>query len=254
MFAEHTGIDVRRIDSDMRREQRAEPRGVEDRTGPDYAMRRHPVPAGEDGHNLGHDVERIGRHKKDGIGYRRHHRRHDLREDFGIARQEVQSALARPLAGACGEHDDTRAVEIGQLPGPNPEGIRKRRGVQNVTRLGHRQICIAVDEHDLGTDATHHHGVSGGSANLSDAYDPDLHALPPTVENVIRSRRANILRAKQRRPLTDEGSVPALDRWRVLIVAEHAQRAGIQKEVLSRRGGRADPARREHAKNMPMGE
>ena len=85
MFAQHTGVDICRVDPEMRGERRAEPGGVKDRSGPDYALRRHSVPAGEDRHNLGHDVERIGRHKEDRIGYRGQHLRHDLREDLGVA-------------------------------------------------------------------------------------------------------------------------------------------------------------------------
>jgi hypothetical protein len=33
-------------------------------------------------------------------------------------------------------------------------------------RLGDRQIGVAIDEHDLRTDAAQRHGVSGGRADL----------------------------------------------------------------------------------------
>jgi hypothetical protein len=48
-------------------------------------------------------------------------------------------------------------------------------------RLGRREIRILIDEHDLRTDTTHHHGISGGGARLPDTNDPDLQAIPPLV-------------------------------------------------------------------------
>jgi hypothetical protein len=64
----------------------------------------------------------------------------------GVARKQVQPALPRPLVGPSRKHDDSCAVEIGQLSGANAKGIRKRRSVQNVARLCDRQIGITVDE------------------------------------------------------------------------------------------------------------
>ena len=95
-----------------------------------------------------------------------------------------------------------RAVEIGQLARADPDRIGKRRSVQNVARLCDRQIGVAVDEHDLRTDTTHHHGISGGGADLSGSDDPDLHAVPPVSRSgaVIPafSRMANWRRARMR--------------------------------------------------------
>ena len=52
-FAQYSRIDVRRADAEMRSELRAEPCGVEDRTGPDHPFGRHPATAGDHSGNLG---------------------------------------------------------------------------------------------------------------------------------------------------------------------------------------------------------
>ena len=153
----------------------------EDRAGPDHSLRRNPVSGGEDGHNLRHDVDRIRRHQKDGVRRRGQHCRHDRGKDFGVARQQVQPALPGLLLGPGRKHDNARAVEIGRLPGADPDGIRPRRRVQNVVRLGHRQIRLAIDEQNLRTDATHRHGIGGGGPNLPGSDDSDLHNVPPIL-------------------------------------------------------------------------
>src|SRR5262245_61020205 len=47
-------------------------------------------------------------------------------------------------------------------------------------------------------------------------------------------------------------SIPDLDGRYLLIVAEHAQRTGIEQKVLPREHRQSDPARCEHAQNMSM--
>ena len=105
----------------------------------DDPFRRHPVPVGDDRHDLGYDVDWIGRYQKDRILRCRQYRRHDVREDFGVARQEVKPGLPGPLAGARSEDDDLRAVEIGRPAGAEPDGMREGRALQDVARLRRRQ-------------------------------------------------------------------------------------------------------------------
>src|SRR4030081_3284300 len=49
-----------------------------------------------------------------------------------------------------------------------------------------------------------------------------------------------------------EGGVPDLDGWYLLIVTKHAQRAGVEQEMLPRARRQGDPARREHAQNVSV--
>ena len=70
-------------------------------------------------------------------------------------------------------------MKIGQLARADPDRIGRGRSVQNVARLCDRQIRVAIDKHDLRTDAAHHHGISRGGADLSGADNADLHCVPP---------------------------------------------------------------------------
>ncbi len=88
----------------------------------------------------------------------------------------------------------TRPVEIGRLPGADPDRICPRCGVQNVLRLGCREVYVAIDEHDLRTDATHRHGISGRGADLPGADNPDLHAVPPNeLDGIFRQQHAKTM-------------------------------------------------------------
>jgi hypothetical protein len=65
----------------------------------------------------------------------------------------------------------------------------RNTSTQNVARLCDRQIGVAVDEHDLRTDAAHHHRISRGGADLSGSDDADFHAAPPLSRTNIRAKQ-----------------------------------------------------------------
>ncbi len=71
---------------------------------------------------------------------------------------------------------------MGPVARADPDRIGKRRGVQNVARLCDRQVRVAIDEHDLRTDTTHHHRISRGGANLSGADDADFHGRSSRID------------------------------------------------------------------------
>ncbi len=67
-----------------------------------------------------------------------------------------------------------------------------------MSRAWATQICIAVDEYDLRNDATHHHGVGGGRADLTGATIPIFIRCLLCQERILQQQRAIILHAKQR--------------------------------------------------------
>ena len=174
----------------------------EDGARPDHAFRRNTAPPRDCRDNLGHHVNRIGRHQENRVRRRRQHCRHDLCEDFGVARQQIQPALPRPLVSPRSKHDQARAIKIGKLARADPDRIGKRRSVQNVARLCDRQIRVAIDKQDLRTDTAHHHGISRSGADLSGSDDADFHAVPPVSMSELLSphvrRMANWRRERMR--------------------------------------------------------
>src|ERR1700733_4278675 len=178
MFAQRSRIDVCWADTEMCGEQRAEPGGVEDGARPNDPFRRNTAPARDCRDNLGHHVNRIGRHQKNRVRRRRQYRRHDLCEDFGVARQQMQPAFPRPLVSPRSKHDQTHAIKISKLARADADRIGKRRSVQNVARLCDRQIRVAIDKQDPRTDTAHHHGISRSGADMARSDDADFHGVP----------------------------------------------------------------------------
>ena len=213
----------------------------EDRAGPDHAFGRNPAPPCDRRDNLGHHINRIARHQKDRVRRGRQHRRHDLCEDFGVARQQVQPTLPRPLVGPGCNHDHARAIKIGRLTRTDPDRIGKRRSVQNIARLRDRQIRVAIDKHDLRTDAAHHHGISRGGADLSGPDNADLHAVAPMSRTDTRAKQRLRPRGIDRPPRADLAEF--LDRSK-LVQRPGGSDVRLTPQVISgsRGGGLGDQA------------
>ena len=47
----------------------------------------------------------------------------------------------------------------------------------DVLGLSHRQVMVAVDQHDLRADSTHHHGIGRGAADEAGSDNSDFHGL-----------------------------------------------------------------------------
>ena len=47
----------------------------------------------------------------------------------------------------------------------------------DVFGLGHRQVLVAVHQHDLRADSAHHHGICCGAADEAGSDDSDFHGV-----------------------------------------------------------------------------
>ena len=127
--------------------------------------------------DLGHDIDRVGRHQQDRLRRRLQYARDHVAEHGGIALQQFQPRLTRPLVGACRQHDDARLGKRPIVARVHRHGISEGSRVKNVFRLSNRQIKVAVDQHDFRADSAHHHGIGGGAADEAGSDDSDFHGL-----------------------------------------------------------------------------
>jgi hypothetical protein len=67
-------------------------------------------------------------------------------------------------------------------PARTRTGSAKGVASRIVARLCNRQIRVAIDKHNLRTNAAHHHGISCGGADLSGADNADFHARSSRVD------------------------------------------------------------------------
>ena len=172
MFAEHVGVHGLGRDLEVSAKQRSKARGVEDRAGTDHPLGRQ---AGDARRHLGHDIDRVGRDHQNRSRSGSEDLRHHLLEHRGVAIEQLEARLSRPLTDTRGDDHRAGAGQIGVVAGVHARDVRKGRGVQDVFGLCDRPLLILVDQHDLACGAAQHQGVRSGAADHPGANDTDLH-------------------------------------------------------------------------------
>ena len=214
-----TRIDVCWADAQMCREQRAEPRRVQDGAGPDHSFDGTPRrPAIAVTISVITSTGLVATRK---IGSGAVANTAGTISAKSSALRDSKSSRFSPGLWLVPAASTTRRApsRSANSPARTRTGSAKR-SVQNVARLRDRQIRVAIDEQDPRTDTAHHHGISRGGADLSGSDDADFHAVPP-----YRSR------SRYPRPLPDgqpalSADAPAPHRLRQLSAAASSSRRG----------------------------
>jgi hypothetical protein len=118
--------------------------------------------------------------------------RHYGAEYGGIALQKLQPALTRLLVDAGGDYYGGTPGQIGITAACHLQRVGKWDGMVDIVGLGAASGFILVNQHDLATDALHHHGVSRSRPDKTASDNTDFHiislsdASPPLVNAATR--------------------------------------------------------------------
>ncbi len=128
-----------RCDTEMLGQQRPKTGCIENSAGADDPLRRQ---AGNVGHHLGHNIDRIGDNQQDGLRCVFEDSGYNILKNFNIALQQLQAGLARFLRHPAGQYNQISIFEHEIITGCHPDGFAKWRGMQDIFSLRSGQLCI----------------------------------------------------------------------------------------------------------------
>ncbi len=181
MFADHQRLDRQRVHVQPVREVDAEAQTVEEGAGGEDAQAGRD-PAGD----IGERIRRIGDDQQSCVRGGAGDLRHDVAEDLGVLRQQLQpslrvGAVGRPaglLVHPGSEHHEPGAGEVGIRARPHLYRRRQHRAVAQVRHQALGTPGGAIHHHDLRGTAAHHGTQRAGLADRASADDPEFHGLP----------------------------------------------------------------------------
>src|SRR5690242_12183155 len=103
------------------------------------------------------------------------HRRHHFTKYGCVAMKQLEPRLARLLADARGEDDDTAASQRLIISRVNFERAGERHGMANIIRLSLRSLRVFIDQHDLAANAAQYESIGSRRPNISATDNSDLH-------------------------------------------------------------------------------
>jgi hypothetical protein len=111
-----------------------------------------------------HDIDRVGDHHEHRVGRMLQHGRHHVAENGGVALEELEPRLARPLGDACGDDHRAAAGQVGVASGTHRQRVREGDRVKDVVRLRLGAFPIHVHQDELAADPAHHQRERGRRA------------------------------------------------------------------------------------------
>jgi hypothetical protein len=97
----------------------------------------------------------------------------------GVALQELDARLTRPLRHAGADYHPVRTPELIVAAGPHERVVRERRGMQHVLRRRYGSLRLRINERNFVRHPGEHERIGSGAADDSCSDDTDLHLPSP---------------------------------------------------------------------------
>src|SRR4029453_11928588 len=98
---------------------------------------------------------------------------------LGIAFQELETRLPRPLPDAARQDNDSEPFKVGVFAGRDSHRGREWSGMEKILRLRSGEVGVEIDQHNLGRHATQCERIRCATADKTASNDTDFHSLAP---------------------------------------------------------------------------